>query len=164
MCYLPDGKHLLAVGIEPGHGVRDYLIDVGTGESKPVTTEGVSGVVLSDDGRQVVVTGPDSQTGIWTFGGSALRPIPGFDPMNVVSGWTPDGKSLYVTSRQVVQTAKVYRLDVATGKLEFWKEFGIGLPANATRVGVPRFSADSTAYAYSYDQVLCQAYVVKGFK
>ncbi len=30
--YLPDGKHLLAVGIEAGHGGRDYLIDVGNGE------------------------------------------------------------------------------------------------------------------------------------
>jgi Tol biopolymer transport system component len=162
--YLPDGKNLLASGIQPGHGARDYLIDVGTGESKPVTPEGVSGVVLSLDGRQVVVTGPDGKTGIWTLGGNTLRPILGLDPTNVVSGWTPDGNSLYVTSRQVAQTTKVYRLDVATGKMEFWKEFGTGLPANATRIGVPRFSADSTAYAYSYDQLLCQTYVVKGFK
>jgi len=162
--YLPDGKHLLASGIEPGHGVRDYFIDVGTGESKPVTPEGVSGVVLSDDGRQVVVNGPDGKTGIWTLGGSTMRPIPNFDSTNVVSGWTPDGKSLYVTSRQVQHTAKVYRMDVTTGKMEFWKEFGTGLPANATRVGAPRFSAESTAYAYSYDQILCETYVVKGFK
>src|ERR1019366_6992074 len=31
--YLPDGKHLLAVGIEAGHGGRDYLIDVSNGNA-----------------------------------------------------------------------------------------------------------------------------------
>jgi len=50
MRFLPDGKHLLAAGIETGHGVRDYLIDVSTGESKPVTPEGVAGTRLSPDG------------------------------------------------------------------------------------------------------------------
>lgn len=163
--YLPDGKHLLAGGIEPGHGARDYLVDVSTGDSKPVTPEGVSGVVLSDDGRQVVVTGPDGKAGIWTLGGSTMRPIPGFDPTKFVAGWTPDGKSLYVSSRQGdARTAKVYRLDVATGKMEFWKEFGAGLPSSASRVVAPEFSTDSTAYAYSYDQLLCDTYVVKGLK
>ena len=49
--YLPDGKHLLAVGIEAGHGGRDYLIDVGNGNAKPVTPEGITGVHLSPDGR-----------------------------------------------------------------------------------------------------------------
>ena len=29
--YLPDGKQLLAFGIEAGHGVRDYLIDLSNG-------------------------------------------------------------------------------------------------------------------------------------
>ncbi|MGH9549275.1 MAG: hypothetical protein ACRD3W_07870, partial [Terriglobales bacterium] len=33
--YLPDGKQLLASGIEAGHGVRDYLIDLSSGIAKP---------------------------------------------------------------------------------------------------------------------------------
>ncbi|MGH8094436.1 MAG: protein kinase domain-containing protein [Chthoniobacterales bacterium] len=163
--YLPDGKHLLASGIEPAHGARDYLIDVTTGESKPVTPEGVSGVVLSPDGREVVATGPDGKTGVWTLGGSAMRPVPGLDSAFGVVGWSPDGKSLYVSSRQIREKGtKVFRVDIATGKMTFWKEFGTSLPVGAVKAAPPLFSSDGNAYAYTYDQVLSQAYVVKGFK
>ena len=41
--WLPDGKQLLASGIEAGHGARDYLIDSASGDAKPVTPEGVAG-------------------------------------------------------------------------------------------------------------------------
>jgi eukaryotic-like serine/threonine-protein kinase len=163
--FMPDGKHLLAVGIEPGHGARDYLIDVSTGGSTAVTPEGVSGVAVPSNGKDVAVTGPDGKLGVWTFGGSAVRPIPGLDSSYFVSGWTPDGQSLYVSSRQGRQrTAKVYRVNVATGKMDFWKEFGTTLPAGATIGGALLFSSDTNAYAYPYGQVLCEAYVVKGFK
>ena len=42
--FLPDGKRLLASGIEAGHGRRDYLIDLSNGDSKPLTPEGVAGL------------------------------------------------------------------------------------------------------------------------
>jgi eukaryotic-like serine/threonine-protein kinase len=163
--YLPDGKRLLAAGIEPGHGARDYLIDVSTGNATAATPEGVSGVLVSPDGRSVAVTGPDGKTGIWTFGGSAVRPIPGLDSSEFVEGWTPDGQALYLTSRQGrSKTAKVYRVDIATGKMEFWKEFGAALPAGTASVGRVQLSSGSNAYAYSYDQTLSETYLVKGFK
>ena len=41
---MPDGKQLLASGIEAGHGVRDYLIDLSNGNAKPITPEGTAGV------------------------------------------------------------------------------------------------------------------------
>jgi hypothetical protein len=53
--FTPDGKRLLAQGIEAGHGGRDYLIDVTTGDSKPITPEGICGVNLSPDGKNTVV-------------------------------------------------------------------------------------------------------------
>ena len=41
--FLPDGKRLLASGIEAGHGGRDYLIDLSNGDSKAITPEGIVG-------------------------------------------------------------------------------------------------------------------------
>ena len=41
LSWLPDGKQLLASGIEAGHGARDYLIDVSSGDAKAVTPEGI---------------------------------------------------------------------------------------------------------------------------
>lgn len=164
--YFPDGKRLIAAGIEPGHGARNYLIDVSTGDSKPLTPEGISGVDLSPDGREVAVTGPDGRLGVWQLDGGSMRTIPGLDATYIVDGWGPGGASLYVASRQSRTNAarKVYRVNIATGKIEFWKEFGTSLPTGGSGVGPPLLSADSSAYAYVYSQTLSEAYVVKGLK
>ena len=163
--YLPDGKQLVASGIEAGHGVRDYLIDLSNGNAKPITPEGTAGVRLSPDGRSVAVIGPDGKWGIWPLDGSGLRPVPGLDSKYYVSDWSPDGTSLYALSSQSREgAAKVYRVNVVTGKMEFWKTFGENLPAGVASVGGPRFSSDGSAYAYVYSQVLSQAYVVKGLQ
>jgi eukaryotic-like serine/threonine-protein kinase len=163
--FLPDGKQLLASGIETGHARRDYLIDLSNGNSQPITPEGVYGTILSPDGRKIAVRGPDQKWGVWPLDGSGLRPIPGLDPKYSVNGWTSDGSSLYVFSgRMSEKAALVYRVNPTTGKMDFWKEFGGGLQAGVDDVGPPRFSRDGTAHAYVYEQVLSQAYVVKGLK
>jgi len=163
--YLPDGKQLLASGIEPGHGARDYLIDLNTGNAKPITPEGTSGVVLSPDGRNTVVIGPDGKWGVWPLDGSGLKPIPGLDSTYYPTGWSPDGASVYVAMNQRNAGAvKIYSVNVATGKMDFWKSFGGDLKVGIAAIGGLEFSPDDRAYAYVYDQVLSEAYVVKGLK
>jgi Tol biopolymer transport system component len=163
--YLPDGKQLLASGIEAGHGGRDYLIDLNTGDAKPITPEGMAGINLSPDGRSVAVLGPDGKWGLWPLDGGGFRPIPGLDSKNNVTGWTPDGAAVYVTSsHQRDRVAAVYRVDIATGKMELWKTFSAGTSVGITGVGGPRLSSDGTAYAYVYSQSMSEAYVAKGLK
>jgi eukaryotic-like serine/threonine-protein kinase len=162
--WLPDGKHVLASGIEPGHGSRDYLIDISTGDSKPITPEGISGVRLSPDGRSVAVHGPDG-VGIWPLEGGGLRLIPGFDAKLVVFGWSPDGNFVYAVTRVSHNTSsQVYKVNIVTGKTELWKTFGTALGTGINAVGPPKFSSDGTAYAYVYARTLSQAYVVTGWR
>jgi len=162
--YLSDGKHLVASGIEAGHGGRDYLIDLNDGSSKPLTPEGITGIDLSPDGRELAVHGPDGRIGVWPMDGSGFRPIPNLDTKYYTTGWTPDGTSLYVASNQRLEaTAKVYRVNVSTGKMDYWKTFGDQLPGGSGS-GAPMFSSDGKAYAYVYGQTLSEAYVVKGLK
>ncbi len=109
--------------------------------------------------------GPDGKWGIWPLDGGGLRPVPELDSKYYVSGWTQDGASLYALSTQRREgAARVFRVNIATGKMEYWKTFGENLPAGVASVGGPRFSSDGSAYAYVYSQVLSQAYVVKGLK
>src|SRR5271157_2717861 len=163
--WLAGGKELLASGIEAGHGVRDYVIEVNNGTSRPITPEGVGGVHPSPDGRNTAVQGPDGKWGIWPLDGSGMRPIPGLDSNYRVSGWSPDGESLYVVStRQREKTRNVSRVNTVTGKMEPWKTFGEGLAAGAVSVGGSYRSGDGGAYAYLYVQTLSQVYVVRGMK
>ncbi len=163
--FMPDGKHLLAAGIEPGHGGRDYLIDTSTGESKPLTPEGTTGTVISPDGRKAIMRGPDGRMGIWSLDGNTLQLIPGLDPKLTVTGWAPDGSFVYAVMNQFGQkSAKLLKVNTTTGKAEFWKEFGTGLSGGISGVSAPRFSRDGSAYAYVYVRTLSQAYVAKGLK
>jgi WD40 repeat protein len=165
VCWLPGSKQLLASGIEAGHGARDYLIDLSSGDAKPITPEGISGVRLSPDGRSTAAQGPDGKWGIWSLEGGSIHPIPGLDPTYAVVGWSPDGGSVYVLStRSNEKAAKLYRVNIATGKMELWRTFGADLAVGVRSVGGPLFSSDGAVYAYIYSQVLAQVYVVTGLK
>jgi serine/threonine protein kinase len=160
-----DGKRLLAVGIETGHGARDYLIDLSNGDSKPITPEGVAGRRLSPDDSSTVVLGPDGKWGIWPLKGGGIHLIPGLDSNYNVTGWSPDGESVYaISSRRGDQAAKVYRVNTMTGKMELWRTFGAEVAAGGAGVGGPLLSSDGTAHAYVYSRVLSEAYAVTGLK
>ncbi|HTC45790.1 MAG TPA: WD40 repeat domain-containing serine/threonine protein kinase [Candidatus Aquilonibacter sp.] len=162
--WLPDGKHLLAAGIEAGHGVRDYVIDLDSGDAKPITPEGIAGTMISPDGKSALVRAADGKWGIWPLDGSGMRTIPGNDSSFNVVRWAPDGKSIYVVSdRADDRTSKIYQLDLGTGKMTFWKTFGEE-SAGVVDTRDPHFSRDGIAYAYDYVRVISEAYVVTGLR
>jgi hypothetical protein len=163
--FFPDGQRLLVSGIEAGHGGRDYVIDLSTGDSKAVTPEGTIGVQLSPDGKSTAVRGPDGKRGIWALDGGGFVPIPGIGPTDLIIGWTPDGESVYVAPRrQQAKSVAVSRVNIHTGKAEPWKTFGEQTGAGVTTIAAPHLSSDGNAYAYLYVRVLSEAYVVSGLK
>jgi eukaryotic-like serine/threonine-protein kinase len=163
--WMPDGKHLVAVGLEQGHGQRDYVIDLASGDSKPITPEGIAGgPLLSPDGTKMIVFGKDGKLAIWPLDGSGLRPVPGLDATYYARRWSPDGASIYVASSKLQnKLASVYEVNLSTGKMQLWKTFGHN-EAGWSGTGAPLFSADGTAYAYVYVTTLSEAYVATGLK
>ena len=163
--FLPDNQQVLAAGIEDGHGARDYLIDLANGDSKAITPEGISGVLLTPDGKATLVRQAGGKVGIWPLDGSGVRLIPGLGSEYRIVDWSPDGKSLYVHPTQGGgRTRKLFRVDVTTGKMEFWKNFGPEGDTAIDSIGRIRFSRDGTAYAYIYVKTLSRAFVVTGLK
>ena len=163
--FLPDGKRLLAFGIEPSHATRDYFIDLNDGSSKPATPEGIVGLSISPDARNLVIRNSEGKWGLLPLDGGDPSFIPGLDDSYTVTGWGPDGSSLFVrknTNRET--TVQMYKVNVATGKIEPWKSFGPNLQSGVMAVSAPRFSRDGTAYAYVYVQDVAQAYVMRGLK
>jgi Tol biopolymer transport system component len=162
--WLAGGQELLASGSEAGRGTRDYLIKVSNGDSRPITTEGVVGLEASPDGRSVAVLTPDRKWGVWPLAGGDLRPIPNLDATYRVRGWSPDGTSVLATPARQGKTVNIYRVNLTTGKMELTKTLGEDLAAGAVAGGVPYLSSDGNAYAYNYEQVLSQVYVVRGMR
>src|SRR5271168_1027454 len=163
--FFPDGKRVLAYGIEAGHGGRDYVIDLSNGDSKPVTPEGTAGMVISPDGKSVAVRAPDGKRGMWSLEKSEFRPIPGLESKDSIIGWTLDGGSVYVAPlKRGAKAVQVYLANIETGKMEPWKSFGAEMGAQGAALVAPHLSSDGTAYAYLYVRTLSEAYVVTGLK
>ncbi len=165
--WMPDGRHLLASGIEVGHGARDYLIDLATGDTKPVTPEGIVGTHLAPDGKSVAVVKSDGTPGIWSFEAASFRPLPAAASKRAIIGWSADGGSVYVISGEVLGIGRaVDQLNLATGKVTPWKTFGNGMAGvgGFTHIAGVLLSTDGKSYAYLYARALSQAYVVTGLK
>jgi eukaryotic-like serine/threonine-protein kinase len=159
--YLLDGKRVVALGIEKGHGVRDYIVDVSNGNSKPLTPEGTVGLRLTPDGKSLVVRDPQGQAGTWSIEGGSFTAFAGLDPKYLVLGYTTDGASLLVFDRSsTARTASVSRFDLVTKKVTSWKTFGTPNSSN----GPPNFSRDGRAYYYVYSQLQSVGYVASGIK
>ena len=165
--FMPDGQHYLFAGSSPGQGVRLYLVGLEQASGQPVSPEGVSLAPyvnnVSPDGKFVAAIGPDSTFALYALDGSGSHPIPGFDRGDAPSNFTADGSSLYVY-RPGELPAKVYRLNLATGRKQFWKELMPPDAAGVYFIRPPLFSADGNAYAYSYARLLSDLYVVDGIK
>ena len=164
--WLPSGKQVLFVGNEPGHGSRLYLLDVPLGKPRAMTPEGV-GVVnythyVSPDGQSFLGLDASGTSSTYSIRSGEGTPVRGLSPGEVAFGWAGDGKSVYAYRPAV--PALVYRVDLSTGKRELWKELDPPNPAGINFIRAPHISADGKAYAYNYNRVLSELFLVDGVK
>ncbi len=161
--WFPDGRHILVVGRAAGESYRCYVQDTSGGEPKPITPEGILGWLLSPDGKEVLVSDPQRKFWLYPVAGGKPQPVAGIGPKEVPVQWSADGRSLYL-ARYNSLSANIYRFELATGKQQLWKKLA---PANRTGlVAVEPVVVTPTgnAYAYTYETVLSDLYLVKGLK
>ncbi len=159
--FMPDGQHVLVNGNETGHRVRTYLVNLAAGSVRPVTPEGLSGVMPSPDGKYLAGVDAERRLTLIPVDGSALRVItklgPGVDTMR----WTSDGRGIYVYRYGEVPL-QVQRLDFATGELRPAQELVPEDRAGVVTIGPVVNNRDGSEFAYSYYQVLSVLYVISG--
>jgi Tol biopolymer transport system component len=159
--WMPDGQRIVFSASEAGRGLRIYVRDLAGGKSRPLTPEGYRMFRhgISPDGRFVVATGPDQRIYLYPLAGGEPTPLPGSSPGDIPDRWTPDSRALFVHRRDELPV-KVYRLDVATGAKELWKELIPADAAGVTQVGTVVPTPDGRGYVYSYIRLLSEMYVV----
>jgi len=95
--------------------------------------------------------------------GGAPIPIPGLEEGEVPVQWTADRRSLYVY-RPAQAPARVFLLDLSSGRRTLWKELMPFDRAGASSVLNIAIAPDGKSYAYDYGQVLSDLYLVEGLK
>ncbi len=163
---LPNDRQILFSGNEQGHAPRIYLQDVPDGKPRPVTPEGVVLTsftrVISPDGRSFLAVEADGSSSVRSVETGELKAIPGLDPAEIAFGWTSDGKSVYVYRPAV--PARVFQIELESGHRRLWKELDPPDPAGINFIRTPHISADGKAYAYNYNRVLSDLYLVDGLR
>ncbi len=164
--WFPDGKKILASGFEAGHGMRAFIQDVEGGAPQPITPEGIAGYpALSPDGKRFAVGMSDGRFLIYSVDGRAEpRAISGIESGESLSRWSADDRTLYVYRLGPVPS-RVFRVDIATGRRELWKELAPADASGLMRIDKVVVSPDGRSYAYFYDRVLySNLYIAEGLK
>jgi len=162
--WLPDGKTMVFSGNEPGHGFRFYVESPEEKKPRPISPEGVTPfVVLSPKGDHLASTGPDGHVYLYPVNGSDPVLVKGTEPGEMPTGWSGDGKSIFVYRFGEIP-AKVFEVDLGTGQRKLWKQL---VPSDSAGIDTIRglnLSTDAKSYVYGYIRTLSDLYLVDGVK
>lgn len=125
---------------------------------------GAGAISISPDGEWVAVNPPDSGVVLYPITGEKkTRPVPGLTPDDIPITWSADDRSFFVNRRGGLP-ARVYRVDVETGRMELWEELMPSDPVGVGSISTVVMSPDGLSYAYTYVQGLSKLYLVEGLK
>jgi eukaryotic-like serine/threonine-protein kinase len=163
--WLPDGKRFAFSGNEPEHGVRLYVQDVSAGKPRAISPEGVNAAAfaVSPDGQSVLGIGPDQKGYLYPSAGGESRIVNGMEPGDLPITWNQDGRSVYLY-RNGELPAKVYQLELATGKKTVWKQIVPLDPTGVSTLGPILMTPDGKTYVYGFHRTLGDLYLVEGLK
>jgi hypothetical protein len=109
-----------------------------------------------------VVEGPERKHYLYPLSGGEPEEVPGLDPEDNPDQLSLDGRFLFV-HRAGEEPARVFRLDLSTGRKELWRTL---MPADIA--GVDDFVIGPTrsgeSYFFSYMRTLSDLYLVDGVK
>jgi Tol biopolymer transport system component len=160
----PDDERILIVALEPGHGVRAYVMDLPDGKPRPFSEELLNGAAVSPDGKFVAFAGADHRARIYPISGGEPRLVAGLEADDIPIQWSADGGHIFAAHYGLAPTP-VYRVDLKSGKRELWKEL---MPADRTgfiRIDTVLVTRDGSSYVYDYYRVTdSDLFLVKGMK
>jgi hypothetical protein len=150
--WLPDGRRIIFVGIEPGKGPRYYVQD--TPESRPRAIADVAAalnrdsdpIVLSPDGTSVAAPVDGGIQILPVAGGAGLK-VPGTAAGTAPLAWCRDD-SLLVYKRSEIP-ARVMRLNLKSGASTLWREVAPAERTGLRSIQMIRVAADCQTYLYS---------------
>jgi Tol biopolymer transport system component len=158
--FMPDGKVVL-IGSERGHGVRCYSRSLEGGPLGAITPEGSGLCRCSPDSRYVVATDSAGNLSVYPVDGGEAHSLPGSDRMYPIR-WADNHSILAYRTGEL--PGRVFQIDVVSGKQRLVKELAPGDRAGVSQLTAVAATPDGRTFAYSYQQMLYDLYVVDGLK
>lgn len=168
--WLPDGKGIVFLANEPGHGLRLFIEDLMERIPRPFSPEGIVDVeaglnsfAVSPDGKLVAAVASDQKLWLYPTDGGKPRMTKVTMGDEALIGWDADGRSIY-TYQPYEVPAQIFRVVISTGQKKIVKELVPSDTAGVTSVRAVRMTPDAKSYVYTYKRTLADLYLVKGLK
>ena len=163
--YTPEGKRVVFIGSEPGHGGRLFVQDVTGGKPRAISPEGIlaSSFSISPDGKWAAAEGPDHKGYLYPVEGGDAKEFPGYEEGEWVVAWDPDGRSIFLYNYHQMPP-QIYRLELSTGKRSPFKQLLPSDPAGIDHLAPILISRDGKKFVYGYGRFLSDIYLVEGLK
>ena len=163
VAWLPDGQRILITAGEGDRGDRLFLLESADAKPRAISPPGYRAFIraISPDGKLVAVQGPDRRRYLYPLAGGEPQEIPGIVKGEDPVGWMGDGKWLFVFDRGKIP-GRIFRVELATGKREFWKELVPLDPAGIDLLSPPALTLDGKTYVYSYNRILSDLFLATG--
>ncbi|MEP6470667.1 MAG: protein kinase [Acidobacteriota bacterium] len=159
-----DARRIVFSGFVGKRPLRIYLQDIGGGDPRPLTPEGVSisqNGAVTPDGKFVLAV---SEKGwfLYPTDGGAPRAVPGLGFGEGPVGWSASGETVYVRREEDGPTAEITALEIATGRRRPWKTLSLSDPSGVVRIFPIVVAPDEKSYCYSYDRMQSTLHLVEG--
>ncbi|MEO8379343.1 MAG: protein kinase [Acidobacteriota bacterium] len=166
--WMPDSRRAVVGGAVGKGAYRLYLIDTLDETLKPISPEniwsgGLRSFSVSPDGRSVAGMSAEETIVIYPIEGGPGMAVPGVERGEIPIQWSADATSLLVY-RPTSLPARVYRITLATGQRELWRELRAADPAGVYKIAPVAITPSGTAYAYTAMRVLSELYLTEGVR
>jgi eukaryotic-like serine/threonine-protein kinase len=160
--FLPDGQRIVLIANPRDEAPRLYVQRIGDDVPKPIAPDPVEAATVgalpaTPDGAFVAAVS-EGRIRMFPTSGGGGRVVEGTSPDDGPLRFSPDGRFLYVVSGN-----RIFRVDVARGTRELWKELPKELGQDGGGGGVV-LSRDGKAYAYTYRDDTSTLYVAAGLR
>jgi eukaryotic-like serine/threonine-protein kinase len=159
--FLPDGRHVVYVASEAGHGLRTWLQDLDGGEPRAITEEGVYGARVSPDGKWLLAGRNARPELLVPMEGGAPEAVRGVKPREEILGWNSDGQLYAMSASETELKAHIDKLNPHTGTRTAWGDLSMP-PFIGVFPQLPFITPDGSAYAFGYRLELWDIYTVTG--
>ncbi len=164
--WFPDGRRLLLLANEPGHGTRLHAVHLDENLAvrgvRPIAPEGI-GVghwsAISPDQKRIAAVDSSRRVRLIDLASGAQRAADGTELGDLPVCWTADGRYLYLFDRTQGQ---INRWEMQTGLRQLYREISppdrTGLVSSVSA----RITPDGKSYAYSLFTTTSELYLVDG--
>lgn len=135
------------------------------GKPRAISPEAVNAAafVISPDGQLVVGIGSDQKGYFYPSAGGEPRIVNGLEPGDLPISWNQNDRSIYLYRTDEVP-AKVYQLELATGKKTVCKQIVPVDPTGVSTIGPILMTPDGKTYVYGFHRTLGDLYLAEGLK